>query len=139
MNRITAIALFAMANLALAGNSFAQDHAVKAHIPFDFTVSNRLLPAGNYTIKSESNHNVIVLRNLDKPIQVLGVAMQDNSAARGDSKLVFSKYGDQYFLRKILCDAADLDLRIPTSKSEQKVRLQEAAVHASGETYVATR
>ena len=68
MKRINAIALFAMANLALAGNAFAQAHAVKANIPFDFTVSDRLLPAGNYTIKAES-HNVIVLRNLDKPIQ----------------------------------------------------------------------
>ena len=54
MKRITAIALFAIANFALAGTSFAQSNGVRANVPFDFTVGNKLLPAGTYTIKEES-------------------------------------------------------------------------------------
>ena len=110
MKKLTAIALFAIANFALAGSSFAQTHAVKANIPFDFTMGGQLLPAGAYVIKS-SGSNFINLQNLDKPIRVLGVTMHDNIVARGDGTLVFSKYGDQHFLRKVLSDDAGLDLR----------------------------
>ena len=45
MKRITAIALLAIANFAMAGTSFAQSNGVQADVPFDFTVGNRLLPA----------------------------------------------------------------------------------------------
>src|ERR1700743_433439 len=51
MKRITAIALLAIANLAVAGTSFAQSKTVQAKVPFDFTVGNKLLPSGTYTIK----------------------------------------------------------------------------------------
>ena len=44
MKRITAIALLAIANFALAGTSFAQSEAVRANVPFDFTVGKQLLP-----------------------------------------------------------------------------------------------
>ena len=51
MKRITAIALFAIASFAVADKSFAQGPTVQATVPFDFTVGNKLLPAGTYTIK----------------------------------------------------------------------------------------
>ena len=51
MKRITAIALLAIANFALAGTSFAQSKGVRANVPFDFTVGKKLLPSGTYTIK----------------------------------------------------------------------------------------
>ena len=46
MKRITAIALFAAASALGAGHALAQDHAVQATMPFDFTVGNKLLPQG---------------------------------------------------------------------------------------------
>ena len=54
MKRITAIALLAIANFAVAGTSFAQSRTVQAKVPFDFTVGNKLLPSGTYTIKEQS-------------------------------------------------------------------------------------
>ena len=44
MKRITAIALLAIANFAVAGTSFAQSKAVQAKVPFDFTWATRCLP-----------------------------------------------------------------------------------------------
>ena len=44
MKRITAIALLAIANLAMAGTSFAQSQGVRAKVPFDFTVGNTCFP-----------------------------------------------------------------------------------------------
>ena len=65
MKRITAIALLAIANFAVAGTSFAQSKAVQAKVPFDFTVGNKVLPSGMYTIEEESPWS-IVIKNHDK-------------------------------------------------------------------------
>ena len=75
MKRITAIALLAIANFAMAGTSFAQSKGVQANVPFDFTVGNKLLPAGTYTIK-ENQPDVIMIRNHDKPIAMLSLVIR---------------------------------------------------------------
>jgi hypothetical protein len=138
MKRITAIALLAIANFALAGTSFAQSEAVRANVPFDFTVGKQLLPAGTYTIKAKSS-GLIVIRNYDKPITVLTIAEPDGNKSPNRGKLMFHKYGDQYFLSEILCDSAGMDVAFRPSKVEKRVQLQQAMVHPSSEVFIATR
>ncbi len=55
MKRNFAIALFALSTLAAAGKAVAQDLAVQATVPFEFTVGGKLLPADTYTITSTSD------------------------------------------------------------------------------------
>jgi len=138
MNRITAIALLAIANFAMAGTSFAQSTGVRANVPFDFTVGNKLLPAGTYTIKEQSNH-VILITNYDKPIAALSLVNGDSNTSPNGGKLKFHRYGSQYFLSEILCEQANMNLQVPTSKTERTTALQEARVRARGETFVAAR
>ena len=138
MKRITAIALLAIANFAMAGTSFAQSTGVRANVPFDFTVGNKLLPAGTYTIKEQSNH-VILITNHDKPIAALSLVNGDSNRSPNGGKLKFHRYGSQYFLSEILCEQANMNLEVPTSKTERTTALQEARVRARGETFVAAR
>ena len=138
MKRITAIAFLAIANFALAGTSFAQSTGVRANVPFDFTVGNKLLPAGTYTIKEQSNH-VILITNHDKPIAALSLVNGDSNRSPNGGKLKFHRYGSQYFLSEILCEQANMSLQVPTSDTEKKTALQEAKLRARGETLVAVR
>ena len=138
MKRITAIALLAIANFAMAGMSFAQSYGVKANVPFDFTVANKLLPAGTYTVKRDAS-GLIEIRNHDKPIAVLTIANHDGNQSPNGGKLVFHKYGDQYFLSEILSDWETMNVSVPCSKAETNVRLQQAMVHPASEVYIATR
>ena len=138
MKRITAIALLAIANFAMAGTSFAQSKMVKANIPFDFTVGKQLLPAGTYTIKAESS-GLIAVKNHDKPLTVLTLTVQDGSRSPKGGKLIFHKYGDQYFLSEILCDSAEMDVAVSPSKAEKRVQLQQAMVQPSSEVFIAAR
>jgi hypothetical protein len=138
MKRITAIALLAIANFAMAGMSFAQSYGVKANVPFDFTVANKLLPAGTYTLHRAST-GLIEIRNHDKPIAVLTIGNQDGNRSPNGGKLVFHKYGDQYFLSEILSDWATMNVSVPRSKTETKVQLQQAMVHPTSEVFIATR
>jgi len=138
MKRITAIALLAIANFAMAGTSFAQSTGVRANVPFDFTVGNKLFPAGTYTIKEQSDH-VIIITNYNKPIAALSLVNGNSNRSPNGGKLKFHRYGSQYFLSEILCDQANMNLQVPTSKTEQRIALQEAKLRARGETFVAAR
>jgi hypothetical protein len=138
MNRIKAIALFAIANFAMAGISFAQSNGVRANVPFDFTVGDKLLPAGTYTIKEQSDH-VILIKNHDKPIAAISLVNGDANRSPNGGKLKFHRYGSQYFLSEILCEQASMNLQVPTSKTEKRTALQEAKLRARGDTLVAAR
>ena len=138
MKRITATALLAIANLAMAGTSFAQSNGVQANVPFDFTVDNQVLPAGTYRIQTQSP-GLIMIRNHDKPISVLTLVNQDGTKSPNGGKLIFHKYGDHYFLSEILCDSASMNVELHPSKAEKRVQLQQAMVNPSSEGFIATR
>jgi hypothetical protein len=138
MNRIKAIAIFAIANFAMVGSLFAQSHRVQVTIPFDFTVSGKLLPSGTYTIKKNAE-NIIEIRNRDKGISSLALVTPDGKSASGGGVVTFHRYGDRYFMSQILSDNADLSLKLPTSKKERATQLQQAAVNQPSLTLVAAR
>jgi hypothetical protein len=138
MKRITATALLAIANLAMAGTSFAQTEGVQANVPFDFTVANQLLPAGTYRIEKKPD-KLIAIKNHDKPITVLTLVNQDGTRSRDGGKLIFHKYRDQYFLSEVLCDSASMNVELHPSKAEKRVQLQQAMVNPSSEVFIAAR
>jgi hypothetical protein len=135
MKRTIAIALFAASSLAAAGNLSAQDHRVKANIPFDFTVNSKVLPAGTYTISSLSPYAVEV-RNVKGHIAELSAVHNDDKRST-IPVLVFQRYGNQYFLHEILATNA-LNVAVPPSKREQR-RLQEATLRESNQTLIALK
>jgi hypothetical protein len=139
MKSIAKLAFFAIANLALVGSSYAQSNGVQATVPFDFTVSNKLLPAGTYSIKQQRGTHVIEIRNRYKAYAALTIVDQDGNRSPKGGRLLFNRYGDQYFLSEILCDDADMNYKLPTSKTEKKTRLDEARLKTASQTLVAAR
>jgi hypothetical protein len=138
MKRITAITLFAVANLAMAGHSFAQQHAVQANVPFAFTVNSKLLPAGTYMIKAESP-GLIVIRNTRKPVSALSLVTPGDAKVTKGGKLTFHRYGGEYFLSEVTCPAADMSSKIPSSKQEKQAQSLQARNQETSQIYVATR
>lgn len=138
MNRITAIAFFALGTLVAASSAVAQEHAVKATVPFDFTVGSAHVAAGTYTISSASERSsgAIVLRNDTGKVTILAMAYADGKQSQA-GKLVFDKWGDQYFLREILCANVDMNLELPVSKAEKRVGSQEASLPHDNQVFIA--
>jgi hypothetical protein len=101
-------------------------------------VGDKLLPAGTYTIKEQSDH-LIMIQNHDKPIAAVSLVNGDSHKSPNGGKLMFHRYGSQYFLSEILCDQASMNLQVPTSKTEKRTALQEARLGARSETLVAAR
>src|SRR5277367_1125944 len=97
MKRNVAIALLAVSTLAAAGKAVAQEPAVQATVPFEFTVGGKMLPADTYTITS-SESGVIMIRNADDHYWAKTTASHSNQESARGSELVFDKYEDKYFL-----------------------------------------
>ena len=131
------LALFAIASFVATERALAQDRAVQVTVPFDFAVGNKLLPSGTYTITSESP-DVIMIQSSDKHIALLATTSYDDHESRHGGQLVFDKYGDEYFLREILCRSAAMNVGLPSSKQE-KARTQEAMLHNSSQPFVAMK
>ena len=124
MKRITsALALF-VASLFITAGVWAQ--AVKATVPFDFTINNTTVPAGTYIISSTSQD---VLRISDqKHVHLLTTALMDSSNADKGNVLVFHKYGNQYFLSEIRSKDSSMNLRLPVWKTEKQARAAQTQV-----------
>jgi len=126
MKRIPAITLLALSTLGAAARAVAQEPAVQATVPFEFTVGGKLLPADTYTITS-SESGVIMIRAADDHFWAITTASHSNQESARGSELVFDKYGDKYFLHEVMCPkVAGLNVDVPKSKLEKRVQIQEA-------------
>jgi hypothetical protein len=141
MNRISAIGLLSIAALATCTGAIAQQPALKAKIPFDFRVGDTWMPAGEYTISSPL-HQIVQIRSDDLAKTTMIVSSQSPYESRSGSQLVFDKYGDQYFLHRVLCPTVtSLNLDVPQGKAEKQARSRslEAKLPKEGETLVAAK
>jgi hypothetical protein len=132
MKRITALALFTIAGFLTAGNALAQQHSVRATVPFDFTVGGKLLPSGTYTINSVSDGG-IEIRSRDQHVAMLASAFATTEQSKNGNELVFEKRGSRYSLRQILCESSAMNVSLPAEKWNKGSRAEEAKLHNNNE------
>ena len=106
----------------------AQSIMLKADIPFKFTVGDTQLPSGQYFVKKLHSGVIQVQGKSSAFVMTTGA---DGGNTSGGSKLVFNRYGDQYFLSRIWAPGMGHELR--KSRLEREV----AANFALGQTTVA--
>jgi opacity protein-like surface antigen len=129
MKRITALA-FLTAALISMGSARAHAQVVKFNVPFDFVVENQVLPAGTYGV-SQAGPKVILIRNQTGNSYAFITAYGADGRPGGDGMLIFNQYGKQYFLHEVLDSEMDMNLTVPTSKLEKRVRVEEAELARS--------
>ena len=140
MKHITAIVLFIAAAFITAGKAIAQDYAVRATIPFNFSVNGSQLPAGNYTLGSDvTSPRILKISDWTQHVHAMVLAMPSAEEKRNANQLVFHKYGDQYFLCEIRSQESSINVQLPTSKQEKRARAetQLAGLPAHDEVMIA--
>ena len=125
MKRIITTIISMLASLVVLSGASAQQHAVRVTIPFDFTASNTQLTAGNYTIATQNGLTLITKNSTGESAFVRAIPVIDNLL--DESKLVFSTYGDQHYLRKILCPGLNMTLELLPSKPKTKAPVMTAS------------
>jgi len=134
MKRTTVLAYLA-ATLISMGSACAHAQTPRFTVPFDFTVGNHVLPAGTYQVSYNAAKTAILIRSQDDRFHAF-IAIHPADPSASDSEAVFTKYGNQYFLHEVLCDAVSMNVELPTSRLEKRARIQEAQLPHS-ETVVA--
>jgi hypothetical protein len=85
-------------------NSVRAQTTLVADIPFAFTACHEQLPGGKYKVErlSGTNSNLLLVRGEDSRSSEI-ICTRDVQATRrsGTAKLIFNRYGDQYFLSEI--------------------------------------
>ena len=94
-----------------------------------------MLPAGTYQVSYYAPKNAILIRSEDGRFHAFTGTHAANPSTR-DGEVVFTKYGNQYFLHEVLCGAVSMHVALPASKPEKRARIQEAQLPHS-ETVVA--
>jgi hypothetical protein len=110
----------------------AQSNAqIRANIPFDFTVGNKTLPAGEYTLVRDStsvNNATVVIRGTVTNESVMQISRSAFIHSQGNgAKLVFHRYGDNYFLYQVWSPGETYASEFTESKKERAIQLQAAA------------
>jgi hypothetical protein len=117
-NFITILSLVVMSLTFNVTGAYAQSYA-KADVPFAFNVGTAQLPAGTYNISVlRPGANEIMIRNGETRAGVLSGARRE-APRNMDSKLVFHRVGNQYFLAEVWRGSSEAGLIVPTSKHEK--------------------
>jgi hypothetical protein len=130
MNRM--ISMFGLMALMGATSLFAQMGGVRATIPFDFRVGDRLMPAGSYTL-TQSSAVLVVRKEGDNRSPVISMTNAAyDSGALNTGRLEFNRYGDVYFLSKIWSPASSYGRELVKTSHEREIAKRAKSIETAG-------
>lgn len=115
--------------MALPGLASAQK-VVKAQVPFEFIANGKTMPAGPCTIVA-SGDGMTRLQISSGKERIFAIPNATESLkAYGESKLVFHRYGNLYFLSSVVREGDARGYELMPGKAELELRAQ-AVSHES--------
>jgi hypothetical protein len=111
--------------------------AMAVSVPFDFAAGGKMLPAGAYLVRRNiAGARVTVQlrsidgrRSLDLPIHTVG-----GTDVQAESRLVFNKYGDQYFLSQVWLSGRSIGEELAKTTRERTLGSEMAKSATKPET-----
>ena len=130
----TMIALLVLVgSIAVAAQAQTVRHAqVRADIPFEFHVGNATLPAGEYLVKQLNTDSDAATMQITRKDGAAGAIVNMIGASGGDqamTKLMFRRYGNQYYFAEVWVEGEKNGLQAPRSKAERATRNELAALN----------
>ena len=99
---LTLVLVAVFSSAALSANA-QSNYSVRADVPFDFTVGNKTLPAGKIIAHGQTSlASPLSVTNLDMGQVTLRIARKVSGSDNSErAELVFTRYGDRYFLAQV--------------------------------------
>jgi hypothetical protein len=131
-----------LAMLAVSGIAAAQTigtSTIVAKVPFEFVVANRIVPAGEYKVQAATmDGRSLVIRNVGAKIGLFSsISKTEDKEIASNYALVFSRYGNSYFLSGIKMEGSNVTYQLLPSKAEAELRAHNQPVQV--ETLLAAR
>jgi hypothetical protein len=137
----TMILLTTVAGLTTAKAQTNSSTELRAKIPFEFSVANTTMPAGEYSVRctnATSDMKVLQLRSRDGRTAVMVLTSSVIGKIQDSAKLVFNRYGDHYFFAQAWLPADGIGMQASKSRSEKQFARELAREKRTTETVVAT-
>ena len=106
--------------------------SLKANIPFEFSISDKVLPQGEYTIKRFNERLVLCDSNGRPSLFIQAEPTAERPVENTASKLVFHKVNGHYFLASIWTEDNPVGYELSKSRSESRM----ASLFSKSETVV---
>jgi hypothetical protein len=121
---ITMLSLLLVLAVVSVNAQGRSESSIAGNIPFDFSFGDTKLPAGNYTLQRialTSSFDRIVIKSADGRGDSHTVMTMPNrtSEVQKESKLIFNRYGDQYFLSQVWMAGSDTGRDLFQSRNER--------------------
>ena len=124
MKRIVSLAVATIAICLVTSATQAQSDSLKlrVHVPFSFTIENITFDAGDYVVTEPSNGVLRVQNQSDQSSTVQHMQFAHSRAeSDGRVKLVFHRYGGQYFLAAVSNGSWESTFDIELSNQERQL------------------
>ena len=112
-----------MALTTMASTRVAQAQELVVNIPFDFVAGNMKLPAGEYSVKVVAPERTLLL--MARQEAAASTFINTNAVVRTEiqteSKMIFNRYGDRYFLSEIWTAGNSRGRRLLKSTREKEM------------------
>lgn len=115
--------------------------ALIANIPFQFSIGNKSLPAGEYTVQSisdDSSYVVLRIQSRDGKTSAMLLTSTVKGKAPARSRLVFHRYGNQYFFTQAWVDGDSTGLEAQKSRAERAAERELTAIKMATESVAVT-
>jgi hypothetical protein len=124
---IAAVLAFSIVAAAMSAPAQAPSVLV-VNVPFEFVVGNQALPAGEYKIERglSSRLDVLLIRRADgRALTYMLTTALHAKDVQPESKLIFNRYGNRYFLSQIWNAADQWGRELSKSPREKEMALTE--------------
>ncbi|HEY2962674.1 MAG TPA: hypothetical protein VGJ37_09690 [Pyrinomonadaceae bacterium] len=129
---LATISFLVAMTIVTTGSAQAQS-AIRVNIPFNFTVGNKTLPAGRYSVNRFAEYasdTVVLISSADGHTKLVCLTYAAHSLdPKGKVTLIFHRYGDQNFLYQVWSADGSTGRVFAKSRSEREInrRAREAA------------
>jgi len=114
----------ALALVMGSGSAFGQTIRATINVPFDFIVTGKTLPAGEYTFRFNAGGSVLAVEGVDTRKTMMFLAGEnENMKPSETTRLVFHHYANRYFLRQVWMAGNYDGIELPKTMREIEVAM----------------
>ena len=133
---ITLLVTVAFASAVASVSAQTPGHNIMANIPFEFSVGDKSLPAGEYAVgRTNSDGSQLRISNRETNESAIRLTQTVQATeAKEQSVLVFKRYGDRYILSEVWLAGESVGRQMFKSSSEKSMDRELAKNKAEAET-----
>jgi hypothetical protein len=123
--------LVAVAFVTAVAPAKGQSVTLRANVPFEFSVGDKTLASGEYRV-TRMGHDAMTIAGREDSAIRLSIAIESNKVQE-QGKLVFHRYGENYFLSEVWTAGDKTGRKLLKSKQERRIEEQLARTFSKSE------